>query len=71
MTLAETICGEIANSQRKQADIAFLYATALSSIEPTAPDWREINTAILNRWSMSGLEKIKAKAWKIAQATAA
>lgn len=28
------------------------------------PDWPCINRAILERWSMSGLEWIKRRAWK-------
>lgn len=64
MSLTETICAEIANRQRKQADIAFLYACAIAAGDA---GWPEINRAILKRWSMSGLESIKAKAWKITQ----
>ena len=27
-------------------------------------DWEKVNTAIINRWSISGLEYIKKRAWE-------
>jgi hypothetical protein len=32
------------------------------------PGWRELNEAILRRWSPAGLRYIKEKAWKLAMA---
>lgn len=63
----DTICDEV-KLGFKQADIALTYAMALKSQAQGAdrPDWEKINTAILSRWKMSGLERIKKRAWDIA-----
>lgn len=62
----QTICDEVARGL-KQNDIAVTYAMALKSSADGAdkPDWAKINGAILARWSMSGLERIKKRAWDI------
>lgn len=59
------ILGEIADSGMKQKDIAMSYALALQSSEKT--DWAKVNQAIVERWSVSGLERIKTQAWKLAE----
>lgn len=63
----QTLVNEVAMKQMKQRDIASTYAMALVSESRGAdrPDWETINTAILARWSMSGLERIKKRAWDI------
>ena len=52
-----------------QTDIAMSYGLAIRSAAAGAddPDWQTINRAILARWSMAGLERIKKKAWKLAK----
>jgi hypothetical protein len=47
--------------------LALTYAMALKSAAQGAdkPDWRAINTAILAKYKMSGLEWIKKRAWDI------
>jgi len=62
-----TICDEIKHPAITQRDVAMAYALAIKSEAQGAdkPDWRAINTAILNRWSMSGLERIKKRAMDI------
>jgi len=52
---------EIANKAVKRRDIAQTYAFALCSSEET--DWPKVNRAIIDRWSVSGLEYIKNLAW--------
>ena len=32
-------------------------------LRPNSYEWREINTAIIERWSVTGLERIKQLAW--------
>lgn len=51
----------------RQKDIALVYAMAIKSEHQKAdvPDWKTINEAILKRWSMSGLDRIKKRAWDI------
>ena len=51
-----------------QGCIAQTYAMALISASRgiDEPDWGTINRAIIARWSMAGLERIKRKAWKLA-----
>jgi hypothetical protein len=48
-------------------DVAVEYATALRAYGPSG-EWREINEAIMARWSMAALRYIKTKAWKLAAA---
>ena len=62
----DTICDEI-KMGLTQRDIALAYALAIKSAAAKAdePDWRHINRAIINRWSMSGLERIKKWAFDI------
>jgi hypothetical protein len=52
----------IADRGLKQKDIARLYSCALSI---PCVDWYLVNRAILARYSMSGLQRIKDLAWKI------
>ena len=49
-----------------QRDAARHYADALRTYGPDAVNWKTVNDAILARWSISGLKKIKRDAWKIA-----
>ncbi len=56
-----TLLHEIEVLKLKQKDVAMTYALALRSSAPT--DWRTINTAIIDRWSKSGLDRIKKMAW--------
>ena len=44
-----------------QKDIAQTYALALRSEEFV--DWKKINNMIIDRWSITGLERIKKLAW--------
>ncbi len=52
---------EIAMPEMKQRDIASTYGLALRSSCET--DWSTVNAAIVERWSVSGLERIKEAAW--------
>lgn len=45
-------------------DAAQLYAACLSNYGPDA-DWRSINEAVIDRWSLSGLRYVKDRAWKL------
>jgi hypothetical protein len=56
-----TLLDEVARKEAKRLDIAKTYGLALRSSYPT--DWRAVNEAIINRWSMSALEWIKKQAW--------
>ena len=44
-----------------QREIARTYALALRSDYET--DWGAVNAAIIERWSMAGLQRIKTAAW--------
>ena len=46
---------------RTRADMALSYAYLLT--HQAGIDWTEINMGIINRWSLSGLRWIKARAW--------
>lgn len=56
----DTICDEIA-AGFTQRQIALTYAMAIKSQAQRAdkPDWPKINQAIISKWKMSGLERIK------------
>ncbi len=45
--------------------VAVTYAFGLVGSEDI--DWAKVNCAIMERWSVSALEYIKAKAWKMVQ----
>jgi hypothetical protein len=61
----QVLLQDIGCKEATQKDIALTYAMALKSYSQGAdkPDWEAINGAILARWSMSGLERIKKLAW--------
>ena len=52
---------EIANTKFKQKNIARTYALSMASSEKV--DWLKVNRAIIERWSRSGLERVKKMAW--------
>lgn len=64
---SQVLLREIAEKQLKQKDIALTYAMAIKSKHEGADDfdWQPINQAIIARWSMSGLERIKKRAMDI------
>jgi hypothetical protein len=68
----EVICNEVAQGLT-QKDIALSYAMAIRSAANGVerPDWGKINGAILAKWKMSGLERIKKRAMDIARGTIA
>lgn len=61
--ITSTIIHEVSVLKLKQADIAKTYALAIKSHEQI--DWPKINAAIVERWSRSGLDRIKTMAWKL------
>lgn len=58
---------DIGAKEARQKDVALTYAMAIKSEAQKAdePDWSTINKAIIARWSMSGLERIKKRAFDI------
>ena len=58
----QTILNELGHPEIKQRSVALTYALAIRSREAT--DWEAVNKAIIDRWSISGLERIKRMAWK-------
>jgi hypothetical protein len=51
----------ISYERNTQADVAQTYAWA---IQRGDADWRVVNEAIIERWSKSGLSRIKRMAWE-------
>lgn len=47
-----------------------LYTDGLRTYGPSGLDWAQVNGAILARWSMSSLMKIKRDSWKACRAPA-
>lgn len=62
----DTIRDEVA-AGLPQKSIAMSYAMAIRSAAAKVdnPDWSAINGAILARWKMSGLERIKKRAFDL------
>lgn len=60
----DVILQDIATPQARQKHVAVTYAMAIKSEVQGAdtPDWKAINAAILKRWKMSGLQRIKRRA---------
>jgi hypothetical protein len=52
---------EIADRRLTQADIAMTYRLALRSHDRV--DWPKVNAAIIERWSLTGLKRVKRLAW--------
>lgn len=65
MDCAQVIEDEIAAGET-QIEIAKTYALAMFSASRGGwdADWPRVNRAILNRWSMAGLERVKKLAHK-------
>lgn len=63
----DVIMQEVACKESTQKDIALTYAMAIKSQADGAdtPDWPAINRAVLSRWKMSGLERIKKRAFDL------
>jgi hypothetical protein len=59
------ILSEIVNPKMKQIDVAKTCAIAIMSGANT--DWKQVNLAIINRWSKSARERVLTMAWKIAE----
>lgn len=60
----ELILGEIADPNMTRDAVAVTYAFMLWQRQGHDYDWRRVNRAIMERWSLSALEYIKGKAWK-------
>jgi hypothetical protein len=60
MACTATLMDEISRPESTRRDVAKTYALALRSSEKT--DWKVVNTAIIDRWSVSGLNWIKQQA---------
>ena len=53
---------EIADPDMRINDVRLTYRLALRSQDRV--DWGKVNRAIIERWSLAALERIKAFAWK-------
>jgi hypothetical protein len=60
-----TLLSEIADKHFRRKDIAQTYAMALRGQEAKDGliDWKKINQAIIDRWSVAALRWIKEQAW--------
>lgn len=65
----QVLLQDIGSKEAKRKDVALTYAMAMKSEAqgPDQPDWAVVNKAIINRWSRSGLDWIKKRAWDIAE----
>jgi hypothetical protein len=58
---------EIADKRMTRDDVAMSYAMSLASDERDRIDWRKVNEAIMDRWSLAALKYIKTKAWRMVE----
>lgn len=58
------LLAEIADRRMKRANVALTYAFGLRQ---GGVDWPTVNRAIVERWSRSGLEWIKHRAWGLCE----
>lgn len=65
MSCEEGIIEEIESGDFTRDEITLTYAFYISSNQK--PDFGKINRAIVTRWSVSALNYIKKKAWKIVE----
>ena len=61
MNAEKIILDEISNKKLAQNDIAKTYALIIQQGLPV--NWQSINQAIVDRWSLAELRKIKELAW--------
>ncbi len=61
MNTTEQLLRDINEYKLTQKEVAQNYALSICSIYET--DWVEVNAAIVERWSMAGLVRIKNIAW--------
>ena len=54
---------DIADAGLTRDDVAATCALALNT--PVSIDWKRVNLAIIDRWSISALRYIKDKAWRL------
>lgn len=59
----------------RRNDVAAMYGTVILFSRFARParmeaDWSRVNAAIIARWSLSGLQYIKRRAWSLAEARA-
>lgn len=59
MDCENVLLREIACKQSHQRDIAQTYRLAMESSEAKSMNWGNVNRAIMERWSKSGLIRIK------------
>jgi hypothetical protein len=61
-----TILAECADRRMTRDDVALSYAFALRQTRAGEDevDWRVVNDAIIERWSLSALKYIKEAAWR-------
>lgn len=57
----------IADRSKTQAHAAHAYSQLIG--QPV--DWKAVNRAIIDRWSVSGLNRVKERAWKLRTAAQA
>jgi hypothetical protein len=58
------ILGEIADRAFKRLDVAKTYRLILHSTGRERVNWRTVNAAIIERWSVPSLQWIKRYAWR-------
>lgn len=65
MNVEKCILEEIAEKEATRDSIATTYAFGIRQKKEI--DWKKVNRAIIDRWSLSALKYIKEKAWRMNQ----
>lgn len=68
----DVLLRELESRKVTQASVALTYAFCIKNDHDKyeAVDWPKINNAIIERWSASGLRRVKEMAWKRIKAKA-
>lgn len=62
----QSILSEIENKKIHQKDVALMCALAIANNHDLV-DWKQVNEAIVKRWSKSARERVLTMAWKIVE----
>lgn len=65
----DVILQELTFPKITRKSVGLTYAMAMKSQAQGAdkPDWKAINEAIIAKWGMKGLERVKTRAWRLIQ----
>lgn len=64
----EELLAKIADHRTRRRDVAACYRAGIAPATCDRIDWKAVNGAILERWSLHALNWIKQEAWRTTEA---